>query len=284
MPYASGRVIHDADAHIMEVPGFLEEHLEAKHRARRDRPGAVPAPRGLPQHTAARPIARSETFDDTQIMLRQELGGAGLVAHSRTARARSTCWASPASSCSPRRCSTTPRCWKAARRRPDLCRGARPYAAHGRVLLGRPPPAADRLRAAGRLRAHGEGRPRGDRAGRQGADDPVALPRRSFAEPYRLRSAVGHRPGSRPADRVPCRRRRQAARRGLLQQRPAAGAGLPWRRRQFQVDRLHGDRLSADEGADRADRRPRARPFPAPEVRRHRAGRLVGAGLDAQHG
>ena len=33
MPYASGRVIHDADAHIMEVPGFLAEHLEAKHRA-----------------------------------------------------------------------------------------------------------------------------------------------------------------------------------------------------------------------------------------------------------
>ena len=32
MPYASGRVIHDADAHIMEVPGFLEEHLEAKYR------------------------------------------------------------------------------------------------------------------------------------------------------------------------------------------------------------------------------------------------------------
>ena len=32
MPYASGRVIHDADAHIMEVPGFLAEHLEAKYR------------------------------------------------------------------------------------------------------------------------------------------------------------------------------------------------------------------------------------------------------------
>ena len=30
MPYASGRVIHDADAHIMEVPGFLAEHLEAQ--------------------------------------------------------------------------------------------------------------------------------------------------------------------------------------------------------------------------------------------------------------
>ena len=33
MPYASGRVIHDADAHIMELPGFLAEHLEAKHHA-----------------------------------------------------------------------------------------------------------------------------------------------------------------------------------------------------------------------------------------------------------
>ena len=33
MPYAAGRVIHDADAHIMEVPGFLEDHLEAKYRA-----------------------------------------------------------------------------------------------------------------------------------------------------------------------------------------------------------------------------------------------------------
>ena len=33
MPYASGRVIHDADAHIMEVPGFLENYLEAGHRA-----------------------------------------------------------------------------------------------------------------------------------------------------------------------------------------------------------------------------------------------------------
>ena len=25
MPYAEGRVIHDADAHIMEMPGFLAE-------------------------------------------------------------------------------------------------------------------------------------------------------------------------------------------------------------------------------------------------------------------
>ena len=32
MPYASGRVIHDADAHIMEMPGFLTEHLETRYR------------------------------------------------------------------------------------------------------------------------------------------------------------------------------------------------------------------------------------------------------------
>ena len=37
MPYASGRVIHDADAHIMELPGFLEDHLEAKYRGQRRR-------------------------------------------------------------------------------------------------------------------------------------------------------------------------------------------------------------------------------------------------------
>ena len=48
--------------------------------------------------------------------------------------------------------------------------------------------------------------------GRQGAADPVALPGRPFAQPHRLRSAVGDGAGSRPADRVPCRRRRHAAR------------------------------------------------------------------------
>ena len=203
----------------------------------------------------------------------------------RTARARSTCWASPASSCSPRRCSTTPRCWRAARTSTSTYAVARAHTRHmvdfcsvdRRLLPTGYVPLVDFERTA-------QGGARGDRARRQGADDPVALPGRPFAQPYRLRSAVGDRPGGRPADRVPCRRRRQAARGGLLQQRPAAGAGLPWRRRQFQVDRLHGDRLSADEGADRADRRSRARPLPRSEVRRHRAGRVVGAGLDAQHG
>jgi hypothetical protein len=59
--------------------------------------------------------------------------------------------------------------------------------------------------------------------------DPVALPGQPFAEPYRVRSAVGGCPGGRPADRVSRGWRRQASGRGLVQQRPAAGAGLPRR-------------------------------------------------------
>jgi hypothetical protein len=33
MPYAGGRVIHDADAHIMDVPGFLEDQLYVLRKA-----------------------------------------------------------------------------------------------------------------------------------------------------------------------------------------------------------------------------------------------------------
>ena len=74
MPYASGRVIHDADAHIMEVPGFLEEHLEARHRA------AVTDQVLFPRHEgfhSTRLKADTDTagpaqdFDEAQIMLRK---------------------------------------------------------------------------------------------------------------------------------------------------------------------------------------------------------------------
>ena len=29
MPYAEGRVVHDADAHLMETPTWLRDHAEA---------------------------------------------------------------------------------------------------------------------------------------------------------------------------------------------------------------------------------------------------------------
>jgi len=32
MPYVEGQIIHDADAHIMEAPNFLDDHLESAYR------------------------------------------------------------------------------------------------------------------------------------------------------------------------------------------------------------------------------------------------------------
>src|ERR1044072_1033727 len=67
MPYASGRVIHDADAHIMELPGFLSDHLEAKYRGRVGDDVLFPRHEGFHSHLKD---ARDGTdFDDRQIML-----------------------------------------------------------------------------------------------------------------------------------------------------------------------------------------------------------------------
>ena len=85
MPYASGRVIHDADAHIMEVPGFLEEHLEARYRAQVTDTVLFPDDRGrgLPR---LRPEAHKAGADNTvdsdesQIMLRKNWDALGSYA------------------------------------------------------------------------------------------------------------------------------------------------------------------------------------------------------------
>ena len=70
MPYASGRVIHDADAHIMEVPGFLEQHLEARYRAIVTNTVLFPRREGFHSHlTDAHRSGASETFDESQIMI-----------------------------------------------------------------------------------------------------------------------------------------------------------------------------------------------------------------------
>lgn len=44
MPYVEGRTVHDADAHIMETPGWLRDPVDPcfAFRERRDLPG----PRG----------------------------------------------------------------------------------------------------------------------------------------------------------------------------------------------------------------------------------------------
>ncbi len=74
MPYASGRVIHDADAHVMEVPGFLTEHLEAKYRDIVTDNVIFPEDRGRGLHKLRAEARRAEadntaSFDETQIML-----------------------------------------------------------------------------------------------------------------------------------------------------------------------------------------------------------------------
>ena len=247
MPYASGRVIHDADAHIMEVPGFLDEHLEAKYRASVTDSVLFPRRDGFHSRLAGRRAApTAQAFDESADHAAPRTGPRS-ARGAKQDRPRSIDLLGFASQLmfTTALLNFSNAAGERQGPRPRLCRGARPYAPHGRVLLGRPAPAADRLRAAGSTSSAPRKAAReAIDARRQGAADPVALPGRPFAQPHRLRSAVGDRAGGRPADRVPCRRRRQAAREGLLQQRPAAGAGLPWRRRQFQLDRLHGDRLS----------------------------------------
>ena len=85
MPYASGRVIHDGDAYIMELPGFLNDHLEAKYRGRVG--DDVLFPRHEGSHSHLKDARNGETFDDTQIMLAKNW--AALGSSSRHDRPRS---------------------------------------------------------------------------------------------------------------------------------------------------------------------------------------------------
>ena len=77
MPYAEGRVIHDADAHIMEMPGFLAAHLEAKYRERVTDLELFPRRDGFQSRIAEAERAKSEVFDERQIMLAKNWGALG---------------------------------------------------------------------------------------------------------------------------------------------------------------------------------------------------------------
>ncbi|HKH67776.1 MAG TPA: hypothetical protein VKA75_10425, partial [Reyranella sp.] len=79
MPYASGRVIHDADAHIMELPGFLEDHIEAKYRGRVGDDVLFPRREGFHSHLkeAHKDGAGDAAFDESQIMLAKNWAALG---------------------------------------------------------------------------------------------------------------------------------------------------------------------------------------------------------------
>jgi predicted TIM-barrel fold metal-dependent hydrolase len=87
MPYASGRVIHDADAHIMEVPGFLAGHLEARYRDVITDDVLFSRDRGRGLHKLMKPDAGKGETDETQIMLRKNWDALG--SHIKEDRPRS---------------------------------------------------------------------------------------------------------------------------------------------------------------------------------------------------
>ena len=75
MPYATGRVIHDADAHIMELPGFLDDHLEAKYRGRVGDDVLFPRHEGF--HGHLKDARAGAVFDESQIMLAKNWAALG---------------------------------------------------------------------------------------------------------------------------------------------------------------------------------------------------------------
>ena len=156
---------------------------------------------------------------------------------------------------------------------------------HGRVLLGRPAPAAHVLRAARRLRPR-----RGH--GRRGASPmgAAALLVASGCPP-------GHSPSHVGLDPVWARAQEAGIPvvfhvggtgdlidRELLPQRPADPARLPRRRGELPVGRLHGHPRPAGADAGHDDLRRRARAVPRAAHRRDRAGRHLGAVVDAADG
>lgn len=123
MPYATGRIIHDADAHIMETPTWLRDHAEPRFR---DDLPVLTYPGGNElRQTGSLEEQRTNlvlTFDrlrerhasaeyraveDAEIMARKNFAATGsFVAEDRPRRSIS--WASEVSLCSTR--STTGAC------------------------------------------------------------------------------------------------------------------------------------------------------------------------------
>ena len=172
-PTVAGFTYHDADSHVMETPGVPDElrgsggaraheaalrHGRAARRSGHDRGAAQAAPRPrVPRARRGRDHAA------------QELDGDGLVPEGGSpARARPARLPQPARLQHLREQAPV-RGRARRRRRARLRRRARAQPRDGRLLLGRPAPARDRLRAAARLRQGARDRRGGARARLQGA-------------------------------------------------------------------------------------------------------------------
>ena len=112
---------------------------------------------------------------------------------------------------------------------------------------------------------------------------PSNCPRATPPAP-RARPGVGHRPGRRHPHRVPRGRRRHPHQPRLLPQRPPRTPRLPRWGRELPLSRLHGHPRPAHADAGHHDHRRGAGALPPAQDRRDRAGRHLGAGLDAADG
>ena len=239
MPYSSGRVVHDADAHIMETP-TLAARPRRPGRPRPHRAAALPrrqraAPDRRPRGAAARPRRPPSTgcaerhrrdeyraVEAEEIMLRKNFAATGsFLAEDRPPGPR------PARLLEPARVQHVPqpaaaRLGARRRPRPRLRRRPRPqpraWSSSARSTPGCCRPATCRWStstgaAAMADEAIDDGRGRAARR--------VGLPAGPLAEPPRPRPGVGPGAGGRHPGRVPRRRHRRPHRPGLLPQRPA---------------------------------------------------------------
>jgi uncharacterized protein len=81
MPYVQDRTIHDADAHVMEVPGFLDDFVEARFRPALQEACLFERRKGfwesLPALEREMDDAEWRAQDETQIMLRKNWSALG---------------------------------------------------------------------------------------------------------------------------------------------------------------------------------------------------------------
>ena len=302
MPYSSGRVVHDADAHIMETPTWLRDHADPAVRDRieplrypggnelrqtgdpeeqqRDLDGGV-RPAAPSKHALRRVPGRRGRGDHAPQELRRDrfVPRRGPAARARPARllepARVQHLPQPAA----------PRLGARRRPRPRLRRRPRPQPRHGRVLRGRPAAAADRATC----------RSSTSTAPRAMADEAIAIGAAA------LLVASGCPPGHSPSHLGldPVWARAQEA--GIPIVFHVGGTGdlidptyfrnglpdparLPRRRGELPLGRLHGHPRSARADARHHDLRRRARALPRAAHRRDRAGRDLGAVVDAPDG
>lgn len=254
MAYVEGRVVHDADSHIMEAPNFLDGYVEERYAEsirRKHMFSLLGEKSGKDLFAVVRgrhddPKWRAEAAD--QILLRKNYEALGSWRREdRPSALDSLGFASQLMFTTmflgllnlehegdPVMRNAVARGFNRAM--VDFC------AVDRRLLASCYVPLADFDEAAAISRD-------AISIGAKALLIPSRCPQGTFAESHRIRSGVGAGAGGRVADSVPRRRRRTTSFKGLLRQRAATGSGFSWRRRQLPFSRLHGDSVSADADA-----------------------------------